>query len=371
MAACGSGAATCNAGGRIPPLGLARPEQTPRGCAEVGYIDGQNVILEFRWAEGDYARLPALAANLVQRHVAVIVASGSSGAALAVKAATSTIPIVVAAGGDPVKYGLAASLNRPGGNVTGVTSIATDLAGKRLDLLREMVPQAKTVAYLSGGPSSLKFEDEASNVLEAARALGWQAVVVEARRDRDLEQAFATIAQRQAEALIVGVVPHFTYSSTRIVGLAEHYKIPTMYPFRIYVVRGGLMSYDADPLDLVRQVGVDYVGRILKGAKPGELPIRQPTKFELVINLPSPRTRVGNFRPNFERLSSVAVVAVGMWATRLRCPSCPRRCGRSSRGFVTRPCPAEPPTERIRNDGPDARDRYRVGSMQVRILSRR
>jgi putative ABC transport system substrate-binding protein len=261
-----------------------------QGLAEAGYIDGQNVTIEFRWAEGNYARLPALAADLVQRQVAVIVASGSSGTALAVKAATSTIPIVVAAGGDPVKYGLADSLNRPGGNVTGVTSIATDLAGKRLDLLREMVPQAKMVAFLSGGPSSLRFEDEASNVLEAASALGWRAVVVEARSDRDLEPAFATIVQRQAEALIVGVVPHFTYSSTRIVGLAERYKIPTIYPFRIYVMRGGLMSYDADPFDLIRQVGIDYVGRILKGAKPGELPVRQPTKFELVINLKTAKT---------------------------------------------------------------------------------
>jgi len=221
----------------------------------------------------------------VQRQVAVIVASGSSGVALAVKAATSTIPIVVAAGGDPVKYGLAASLNRPGGNVTGVTAIATDLAGKRLDLLREMVPQAKAVAFLSGGPSSLNFEDEASNVLEVARALGWQVVVVEAGSDRDIERAFATMVQRQAEALIVGVVPHFTYNSQRIVELAERYKIPTIYPFRTYVVRGGLMSYNADQVDLLRQVGVDYVGRILKGAKPGDLPVRQPTKFELLINL--------------------------------------------------------------------------------------
>jgi ABC-type uncharacterized transport system substrate-binding protein len=230
-----------------------------------------------------------MAAELVQRQVAVIVASGSSGTALAVKAATSTIPIVVAAGGDPVKYGLASSLNRPGGNVTGVTFIATDLAGKRLDLLREMVPQAKTVAYLSGGPPSMKFEDEASNLLEVASALGWQIVVVEARSDRDFEKAFATIVQRQAGALIVGVVPHFTYNSNRIVGLAERYKIPTIYPFRIYVVAGGLMSYNADQVDLLRQVGVDYVARILKGAKPGDLPVRQPTKFELVINLKTAR----------------------------------------------------------------------------------
>jgi putative tryptophan/tyrosine transport system substrate-binding protein len=202
-----------------------------------------------------------------------------------VKAATSTIPIVVAAGGDPVKYGLADSLNRPGGNVTGVTFIAAELAGKRLDLLREMAPQAKLVAFLSGGPSSLRFEDEASKVLDAASALSWRAVVVEARSDRDFEPAFATIAQRQAEALIVGVVPHLTYNSSRIVALAERYKIPAIYPFRLYIIRGGLMSYDADPLDLVRQVGVDYVGRILKGAKAGDLPIRQPTKFEFVINL--------------------------------------------------------------------------------------
>jgi putative tryptophan/tyrosine transport system substrate-binding protein len=255
-----------------------------QGLAEVGYVEGQNVTIEFRWAEGDYTRLVALAAELVQRNVAVIVASGSSGTALAVKAATSTIPIVVVAGGDPVKYGLASSLNRPGGNVTGVTFIATDLAGKRLELLREMVPQAKTVVYLSGGPSSRQFEDEASTILQMASALGWQAVVVEAGSDRDFEQAFATIAQRRAVALIVGVVPHFTYNSNRIVRLAERYKIPTIYPFRFYVVRGGLMSYDADQLGLVHQVGVDYVGRILKGAKAGDLPIRQPTKFELVIN---------------------------------------------------------------------------------------
>jgi putative ABC transport system substrate-binding protein len=256
-----------------------------QGLAEVGYVDGQNVTIEFRWAEGDYAHLADLAADLVRRRVAVIVASGSSGTALAVKAATSTIPIVVAAGGDPVKYGLADSLNRPGGNVTGVTSIATELAGKRLDLLREMAPKAKLVAFLSGGPSSLRFEDEASNVLEAASAMSWRAVIVEAISDRDFEPAFATIAQRQAEALIVGVVPHFTYNSNRIVALAKRYKIPAIYPFRLYIIRGGLMSYDADPLDLVRQVGADYVGRILRGAKASDLPIRQPTKFELVINL--------------------------------------------------------------------------------------
>jgi putative ABC transport system substrate-binding protein len=256
-----------------------------QGLAEAGYVEGQNVAMEYRWAEGQYDRLPALAADLVHRQVAVIVATGAFTTALAAKAATSTIPIVVAAGGDPVKYGLAASLSRPGGNVTGLTFIAAELAGKRLDLLREMVPQAKTVAFLSGGPGFMRYEDEASDILEAARALGWQVSVLEAASDREVEPAFATLVQRPIEALIVGVVPHFFYNRNEIVALAERHKIPTMYPFRPYVLDGGLMSYGADQLDSFRQVGLDYVGRILKGAKPTDLPIRRPTKFELVINL--------------------------------------------------------------------------------------
>ena len=256
-----------------------------KGLAEAGYVEGQNVAIEYRWAEGQVDRLPALAADLVRRQVAVIVATGVFQTALAAASATSTIPIVVAAGGDPVKYGLAASLNRPGGNVTGVTLITTELAGKRLGLLLEMVPQATTVAYLSGGPRLLKHENEASSILEAARALGRQVIVVEASRDRDFEAAFATIVQRQAGALIVGVVPLFTYNSNRIVALAERHKIPTIYPFRVYALGGGLMSYGADLEGPLRQVGVDYVGRILKGAKPADLPVQQPTNFELILNL--------------------------------------------------------------------------------------
>ena len=186
-----------------------------QGLAEAGYVEGRNLSIEYRWAEGQYSRLPILAADLVRRQVAVIVASGSTGIALAAAQATSTIPIVVAAGGNPVEYGLVASLNRPGSNVTGVTLISTELAGKRLDLLHEMVPQATTVAYLSGGPRFLKFENEASSVLEAAGALGRQVIVVEARSDGDIEAAFATLVQRQAGALMVGVVPHFTYNSNR------------------------------------------------------------------------------------------------------------------------------------------------------------
>jgi putative ABC transport system substrate-binding protein len=186
-----------------------------QGLAEGGYVEGQNLSIEYRWAEGQYSRLPTLAAELVRRQVAVIVASGSTGMALAAAQATSTIPIVVAAGGNPVEYGLATSLRRPGGNVTGVTLISTELAGKRLDLLHEMVPQATKVAYLSGGPWFLKFENEANSVLEAAGALGRQVIVVEARSDGDIESAFATLSQSQAGALMVGVVPHFTYNSNK------------------------------------------------------------------------------------------------------------------------------------------------------------
>jgi putative tryptophan/tyrosine transport system substrate-binding protein len=256
-----------------------------QGLAEAGYVEGRNLSIEYRWAEGQYSRLPILAADLVRRQVAVIVASGSTGIALAAAQATSTIPIVVAAGGNPVEYGLAASLNRPGSNVTGVTLISTELAGKRLGLLREMVPQTKTVAYLSGGARFMRFENEASSVFGAAGALGWQVIVVEARNDGDFEAAFATLIQRQAGALIVGVVPHFTYNSNKIVALAAHHKVPAIYPFPVYAFGGGLMSYGADVLGTLRQVARDYVAKILKGAKPADLPVQRPNKFELVINL--------------------------------------------------------------------------------------
>jgi ABC-type uncharacterized transport system substrate-binding protein len=256
-----------------------------QGLAEAGYIEGRNVAIEYRWAEGQYERLPELAADLVQHQAAVIVATGALGTAMAAKAATSTIPIVILAGGDPVKYGLAASLYRPGSNVTGMTFITTELAGKRLDLLREMAPQATKVAYLSGGPRFLRFEDEQRNILEAARAFGREVIVAEATSDRDIEAAFATIAERQAAALIVGVVPHFASNGDRIVALAQRHKIPAIYPFRSYAVRGGLMSYGADIVGAFRRVGVEYVGRILKGEKASDLPVQTPTKYELVVNL--------------------------------------------------------------------------------------
>jgi putative tryptophan/tyrosine transport system substrate-binding protein len=255
-----------------------------RGLAEAGYVDGQNVKVEFRWAEGRYDLLQALAADLVRRQLVAIVASGSTGTALAVRAVNSTIPVIVVAGGDPVKFGLASSWSRPDRNVTGVTFVSTELAGKRLSLLNQVAPQIKSVAYLSGGPLSRRFENEASGVAEAANALGWQLVTAEAKSTDELDEAFAKIGRSQAESLVVGVVPHFTYNSGRIVELARQSKIPTIYPFRVYVERGGLMSYAADYLIALRKVSTDYVGRILKGAKVADLPIQRPDKFELVFN---------------------------------------------------------------------------------------
>jgi putative tryptophan/tyrosine transport system substrate-binding protein len=260
-----------------------------QGLADAGYVEGRNVAIEYRSAEGEYNRLRPLAADLVGRQVSVILATGMMGTALAAKAVTATIPIVVAAGGDPVKYGLAASLNRPGGNVTGMTYISSEIASKRLDLLHKMAPQVTTVAYLSGGPR-FRFDDEEADLVAAANALGLQIIVAEARSESDIEAAFASLVQRGAGALIVGVVAHFTFNSRKIVGLADHNKIPAIYPFRNYVRGGGLMSYGANMTDTLRQVAVDYVGRILKGANPADLPIAQPTKFPLTINRKSAKT---------------------------------------------------------------------------------
>ncbi len=258
-----------------------------KGLADAGYVEGRNVAIEYRSAEGDYNRLRPLAADLVSRQVSVILATGNMDTARAAKAVTATIPIVVAAGGDPVKYGLAASLNRPGGNVTGMTFISSEIASKRLDLLHKMAPQATTVAYLSGGP---RRDDEETDLVAAASALGLQIIVAEARNESDIEAAFASLVQRGAGALIVGTVPHFTFNGRKIVGLADHNKIPAIYPFRNYVGGGGLMSYGANMTDNLRRVAVDYVGRILKGANPADLPITQPAKFPLTINLKTAKT---------------------------------------------------------------------------------
>jgi len=251
------------------------------GLAEAGFVEGKNLAVEYRWANGQFEQLSALAADLVRRQVAVIVATGALSPARAAKAATSTIPIVFVYTGDPVKEGLVASLNRPGGNVTGVT-VATDLAGKRLGLLREMAPQATTVAFLSGDSSFWSYERQTSSMLGAGRGLGLEVIVVECRSDRDFEMAFSTIEERRAAALILGTYP--LGDLNKVVALAARHKIPAMYPGRRLALAGGLMSYGASFAGIYRQAGI-YTGRILKGERPVDLPVQLPTKFELVINL--------------------------------------------------------------------------------------
>lgn len=255
------------------------------GLKIMGFVDGQNVAFEYRWANNQVERLPALAADLVHRQVAVIVAAGGEHPALAAKAATSTIPIVLAIGADPVKLGLVASLNRPGGNITGITFLTAELGPKRLDLLCKLLPQATTVGYLSTKPqSSITREDEASQIIAAAQALGRQVLVLVAISDRDFEAAFETLIQHHAGALVVATNPFFTSNRDKLLALAARYKIPTIYHVREFVLDGGLISYGANISSVFRQAGI-YVGQILKGAKPAELPVQQSTHFDLVINL--------------------------------------------------------------------------------------
>jgi ABC-type uncharacterized transport system substrate-binding protein len=253
-----------------------------RGLVENGYVEGQNVAIEYRWALGQVDRLPALAAELAGRPVAILVATGGESAALAAKAATSTIPIVFSMG-DPVKAGLAASYNRPGGNATGINLLTQTLEPKRLGLLHELVPQAATIGFLLN-PNFPSAEDQSKDMQEAARAIGLQIHMLRANTDREIETAFETVAQHRIAALSVAASPFFDTRRDALVALAARYAVPTMYHFREFAAAGGLMSYGIDPVDAYRQVGV-YAGRILKGAKPADLPVLQPTRFEFVINL--------------------------------------------------------------------------------------
>jgi putative tryptophan/tyrosine transport system substrate-binding protein len=253
-----------------------------KGLNETGYVDGQTVAIEYRWAEANYDRLPALSAELVRRPVAVIFASGGVLTAHAAKAATATIPIVYTGGGDPVKLGLVASLNRPSGNITGVNFLANELGAKRLELLQQLVPKATLIGFLVN-PRNRNAESETSDMEEAARALGRQAVVLRASIAGDLESAFATLAQRRAGALVVAGDPFFDSQRSQIVALAARHSLP-MYFLHGFVTAGGLMSYGASITDAYRQAAI-YAGKILNGAKPADLPIVQPTKFELVLNL--------------------------------------------------------------------------------------
>jgi putative tryptophan/tyrosine transport system substrate-binding protein len=254
-----------------------------RGLAENGYVDGQNVTIEYRWAEGQYDRLPALAAELVGRAVSVIVAVGGDQTAMAAKAKTSTIPIVFTLGSDPIKLGLVASYNRPGGNVSGISTLVNILEPKRLGLLHELVPQATVIGILFN-PDNPPAEQQLQSLEEAARDLALQLRVLHASTDGAIETAFKSIAQDRISALAVAADPFFNSRRDKIVALAARQAVPAMYPFREYPVAGGLMSYGIDLPDAYRQPGL-YAGRILKGAKPADLPVVQLSKFEFVVNL--------------------------------------------------------------------------------------
>jgi putative ABC transport system substrate-binding protein len=274
-------------------LGSPRPDASyvatfRQGLATAGFVEGRTVAIEYRWANNQGRRLAPLAAELVQRQVAVIVALGGP-AVLAAKAATSTIPIVFGLGGDPIKFGLVASLSRPGGNMTGVALLSSELTGKRLDLLREMAPSATTVAYLTD-PGARTSEEPTRDMLEAARALGRQAIILEARNALDIDAAFATLVERGAGGLVVGPYILFERNSKKIVELAARHKIPAIYPGRGFAVGGGLMSYDADSMAALRQIGSLYIAQILRGAKPADLPVQQSSRFDFVINLKTART---------------------------------------------------------------------------------
>jgi len=255
-----------------------------QGLKENGYVEGENVAIAYRWAEGQFARLPELAAELVHRQVAVIVAAGSGVSVLAAKAATTTIPTVFAVGEDPVRLGLVASLARPGGNMTGINFFNYELVAKRLELLRELVPGATRVALLVNPTNVTTTESTLRDVEAAARTIGLKVQVLHASTSGEINAAFATLVRDRSDVLFVGPDVFFNSRRVHLATLAARHVVPATYAQREYVEAGGLMSYGSNLTDAFRQVGV-YTGRILKGAKPSDLPVMQATKFELVINV--------------------------------------------------------------------------------------
>ena len=279
----------------MPVIGYLRsdsPEASPKlrleftkGLAETGYVEGRNVTVEYRWAEGHYDRLPELAADLVRRQVAVIVTPGNTPAALAAKAATATLPIVFSFGADPVKIGLVASLDRPGGNATGFGEMNIEVAPKRLGIMHELMPSAPRFALLLEPKNSPTTAADVTELQAAAAAIGLQVEVVYAAATvGDLETAFSSLAQKRVDALMVNPSPQFASLRVQLAALAARYAIPTIYWDRRLADAGGLMSYGSNVEDLFRKVGV-YAGRILKGEKPSDMPVQQATKFDFVINL--------------------------------------------------------------------------------------
>jgi putative tryptophan/tyrosine transport system substrate-binding protein len=255
-----------------------------QGLREAGYIEGQNVVIEYRWAEGHNERLQTLAAQLAQHPVRVIVAAGGTPSALAAKAATATIPIVFGVAVDPVEVGLVASLSRPGGNLTGVTNLNAEVGPKRLEIMHELLPTANTIGVLVD-PTSRTLAEAYSRHLEAAsRSLGVQLHILHASTESDLEPVFTRLVQQRASALVIGPAPLFAGRSKQLGSLSVRYALPTIFQYREFVSAGGLMSYGSDETEYYRLVGI-YVGRILKGEKPAELPVQQATKVELIINL--------------------------------------------------------------------------------------
>src|SRR5262245_55331958 len=258
-----------------------------QGLKDTGYVEGENILIEYRWAENRFDRLPALAGELVHRQVAAIAATGGIHSALAAKAATTTIPIVFNIGDDPVRLGLVSSLARPGGNVTGINNFIYELVAKRVALLHELVPGAVRAAVIVN-PANAQTETTLRDVEAAARPIGLQIQIVKASTSREIDTAFAALVHDRVEVLFVPPDPLFISRRIQMVQLAARHAVPTTYPVRDFAVAGGLMSYGTNTTDAWRQTGV-YIGRILKGAKPADLPVVQPTKFELVINAQTAR----------------------------------------------------------------------------------
>ena len=290
--------------GNSPETGAPLLTAFRQGLREQRYVEGENVIIEYRWAGGQYDRLPAMAAELVSRQVAVI-AAGSPPAALAAKAATSTIPIVFTSGGDAVQLGLVSSLSRPGGNVTGISFLIDELSAKRMSLLHDLVPNAGVVGLLLN-PNFVGFSDQVKGAQDAARSIGLKLEVIAARDEHDIDAAFERVAELRVGALIVTSDPLILTHREKIVGQAASHALPAIYNLRAFVTAGGLMSYDASVSDAYHQAGI-YVGRILMGEKPGELPVVQPTKFELAINLKAAKALGVKFSDNLLSLADEVI----------------------------------------------------------------